>query len=225
MKASHASFIALLLTAAMSPALSQGVDPRIHKLCIEAKDYAGCVRAMRGDPTPAESGRVINSQGADIAEGNQCPVGHAYIGGGNCQAVRCEYNSSGFNSLGHEQLIAGIKDTEGKDIWGCKFSFWEGSGVLRLSGAVTRASNNPKCPPGEPRPGFNSSCQTAASNWKTAAMSSEEKLGTDQSCDLKLLPYQCSYNAYLEANPTLKKWANLNPELASNERRRLRSID
>ena len=29
------------------------VDPKIHKLCIEAKDYAGCVRAMKGDTSPA----------------------------------------------------------------------------------------------------------------------------------------------------------------------------
>ena len=30
------------------------VDPKIHKLCVEAKDYVGCVKAMKG-----ESGRCI----------------------------------------------------------------------------------------------------------------------------------------------------------------------
>ena len=58
------------------------VDPKIHKLCIEAKDYAGCVRAMNGDATMTTI-REIRSQGADMAEGNQCPSGFAYVGGGN----------------------------------------------------------------------------------------------------------------------------------------------
>lgn len=157
---------ALILVNAFSGSALAQVEPKIHKLCIEAKDYAGCVRAMKGESTsPPASSRVINSQGADIAEGNQCPAGYAYLGGGNCQYVSCEYNSAGFNALGHDQLIAGKKDSAGKDIWGCKFSFWHGSGVLRLSGAVTRASNNPQCPAGEPTIGFNSTCQTAPKNW------------------------------------------------------------
>lgn len=133
------------------------IDPSIHKLCIEAKDYVGCVRAMRGE-TSTESTRTITSQGADVAEGNQCPTGYAYIGGGNCQDVRCEYG--GATSLGHDQLIAGLKDKEGKDAWGCNRSFWHGAGVLRLTGAVVRTTINPECPAGEPSPGFNSTCQT-----------------------------------------------------------------
>lgn len=47
-----------LLLAVSLPAFAE-VDPKIHKLCIEAKDYAGCVRAMKGDTMP--STRVINS--------------------------------------------------------------------------------------------------------------------------------------------------------------------
>ena len=109
------------------------VDPEIHKLCIEAKDYAGCVRAMKGDT----STRVINSQGADIAEGNQCPSGWAYVGGGNCQQVTCDYdrvNGLGL-SEGHDQRVAG------KANWKCKGSFWYGAGVMRLTGNA-RASIN-----------------------------------------------------------------------------------
>ena len=45
------------------------VDAKTHKLCIEEKDYAGCVRAMKGD-TSSSNSRTITSQGADIAEGN-----------------------------------------------------------------------------------------------------------------------------------------------------------
>ena len=141
-----------------APVMAQ-VDPKIHKLCIEAKDYAGCVRAMTG--SSEASSRLVTSQGVDIAEGNQCNAGFAYIGGGNCQDVRCEYNSSGFNALGHDGLVAGKKDSSGKDIWGCKYNFWMGSGVLRLSGGVTRTTNNKECPPGEPQLGYNNTCQTA----------------------------------------------------------------
>lgn len=112
---------AIFLALFPAPVMAQ-VDPKIHKLCIEAKDYEGCVRAMKGTTEPVS--RQITSQGADIAEGNQCTAGFAYIGGGNCQDVRCEYNSSGFNALGHDGLIAGKKDNAGNDVWGCKFSFW-----------------------------------------------------------------------------------------------------
>jgi hypothetical protein len=129
-----------------APVMAQ-VDPKTHKLCIEAKDYAGCVRAMNGDSlAPA---RQVNSQGADIAEGNQCPASFAYIGGGNCQQVYCQYPSS---DLGHDQIVAG------KPGWGCKYNWLRGPGELRL-GAVGRATQNLKCPPGEPPIGYNSTCQ------------------------------------------------------------------
>ena len=83
----RASLLSVLVLGA-SPAMAQGVvEPAIHKLCVEAKDYAGCVRAMKGEANPTS--RVINSQGADISEGNKCPSGYAYIGGGNCQNVIC----------------------------------------------------------------------------------------------------------------------------------------
>ena len=82
-----ASFV--VTAGCITPVRAGDVDPSIHKLCVEAKDYAGCVRSMKGDT----SVRVINSQGADVAEGNQCPSGYAYVGGGNCQEVKCIYNS------------------------------------------------------------------------------------------------------------------------------------
>lgn len=43
---------ALLITA--HPAMAQSVDPKVHKLCIEAKDYAGCVKAMTSAPAAQE---------------------------------------------------------------------------------------------------------------------------------------------------------------------------
>jgi hypothetical protein len=145
----------------VAPVMAQ-VDPKIHKLCSEAKDYAGCVRAMTGDASPPTTTRVITSQGADIAEGNQCPAGSAYVGGGNCQQVTCQYNPSlGFVALGHDPILAG------KPGWKCKWSFWEGAGVLRLTGAAFRASNNPTCPMGEPPIGYNSTCQVGTEGKET----------------------------------------------------------
>lgn len=139
--------VCVALVLGISPAvLAQMVDPKIHKLCVEAKDYAGCVRAMRGEtssPTPQG-----NAKGPDTSEGNQCPVGFAYIGGGNCQQVYCQYPAT---DMGHNQIIAG------KPGWGCKYHWWQGAGELRL-GAVGKVSFNPKCPPGEPPIGYNSTC-------------------------------------------------------------------
>lgn len=175
------SALALLIAAPLN-ARAQ-VEPGIHKLCLEAKDYLGCVKAMKGETTQTGS-RVINSQGADIAEGNQCTAGFAYIGGGNCQNVQCFYPSS---DLGHDQLIAGKKDSQGKDIWGCKYNWLRGAGELRLTGAVTRTSNNPKCPPGEPQLGFNNTCQTEGrpatygeSDWKDAINKQEKTNRSNQ---------------------------------------------
>lgn len=144
------------LSFAAAPVSAGVVDQKVHKLCIEAKDYAGCVRAMNGDTTP--SSRTITQQGGDIPDGNQCTAVFAYIGGGNCQDVRSIYPSS---DLGHDSLIAGKKDKDGKDVWGCKYNWLRGAGELRLSGAVTRTTNNPACPSGEPVLGYNSTCQTA----------------------------------------------------------------
>ena len=43
--------IALVAGLLGGPVIAQ-VDPKIHKLCIEAKDYSGCVRAMTSAPQP-----------------------------------------------------------------------------------------------------------------------------------------------------------------------------
>ena len=45
--------LALLLLAVSLPAFAE-VDSKIHKLCIEAKDYAGYVRAIKGEIVPSE---------------------------------------------------------------------------------------------------------------------------------------------------------------------------
>lgn len=203
--------------AVVNPVQAGDVDPSIHKLCVEAKDYAGCVRAMKGDTS--NTSRQIRSQGADIAEGNQCPSGFAYVGGGNCKEVKCVYNSNGLGfDFGHDQRVAGKAD------WGCKSSFWYGAGIMQLEGNA-RASINPKCPPGEPPVGYNSTCQKPPLGWESPSEKAEREEKDVPKCDFKLRPYDCSYNTYLEANPSMKEWAELNPEMASKERLRLQSVD
>ena len=200
------------------PVLAE-VDPKIHKLCIEAKDYAGCVRAMKGDAITTTI-REIRSQGADIAEGNQCPAGFAYVGGGNCMEVKCVYNTAtglGFDT-GHDPRVAGKAD------WKCKYSFWYGAGVMQLQGNA-RASINPECPPGEPEIGYNSTCQKAPAGWESPSAKAAREKREGPKCDFKLQKYGCSYDTYLVANPGMRKWAELNPEMAAKERARLGSID
>ena len=207
----------LLFIAAASKANPQ-VEPSIHKLCIEAKDYAGCVRAMKGDTS--NTTRQIRSQGADIAEGNQCPSGFAYVGGGNCMEVKCVYNTAtglGFDT-GHDQRVAGKAD------WGCKGSFWYGAGVMQLQGSA-RASINPECPPGEPQIGYNSTCQKPPAGWESPSEKAARERREAPKCDFRLRQYKCSYKAYLDANPAMKKWAELNPEMAKKESFRLQSLD
>jgi len=216
-------FLALPALLVSTPALAE-VDPKIHRLCVEAKDYSGCVRSMKGDIAPTT--RVINSQGADIAEGNQCPSGSAYMGGGNCQQVQCEYTSvTAVRALGHDSLIAGKIDKYGKDVWGCSYKLFLGRGRLRLTGAVLRTTNTPKCPTGEPKLGFNNTCQTSAKDWLSPEATAIKIEIEGPKCDFKLKAYDCSYDAYLVANPAMKQWAVLNPAMAEKERIRLQSID
>ena len=67
------------------PFANANVDPEIHKLCIPATDYLGCVKAMTTKSTDIPSMRMIDG-GVELS-GNSCPINYAYIGGGNCREV------------------------------------------------------------------------------------------------------------------------------------------
>jgi hypothetical protein len=49
-----AAFCVFAAGAMQLSALAQQVDPKIHKLCIEAKDYSGCVKSMTSAPATEE---------------------------------------------------------------------------------------------------------------------------------------------------------------------------
>ena len=44
---------------------------------------------------------------------------------------------------------------------------------------------------------------------------------TSVDCGRVLQFYKCNYEAYLDANPSVKAWADANPDLAAKERKRL----
>jgi len=168
--ASHAAYLEsfqvsgrllLLSTLILAPAFAN-VDPKIAEFCLKAQDFQGCVKSMSGDSSGSTTTiRQIQQRGADIAEGNQCPEGYAYLGGGNCREVQCRYGKSATG--GHDYRLAGKKTSYGSDRWSCETKFiYRGS--LRFSESETRAYNNPNCPLGEPEVGYNSTCDTMSFN-------------------------------------------------------------
>ena len=134
------------------------VDPKMLKLCIEAKDYAGCVRAMKGEAMPTS--RVINSLGADIAEGNSCPAGYAYRGGGNCQEVKCTMDD------GNDPMLGGKNHKCGNAPF---FSGYIGRMTLRWGEATSRSFTDVNCPSGVPKVGWTSTCNYASADWESPA--------------------------------------------------------
>ena len=132
------------LSLPLTPALAVEVDPVIHKLCIEAKDYLGCVKAMSGDSTSSER------QSVDIdmirTSGNSCPSTHAYTGAGYCEKVICIRNYRG-----HDYRLGGKG-------WSCR-----GGNTLQFQGSPIRATSDERCPLVEPEVGKNNSCQNGLS--------------------------------------------------------------
>ncbi len=85
---------------------------------------------------------------------NSCPTGSAYVGNGSCREVQCDYPVDYFkSSKGHNPIVAG------KSTWSCKYSFWFGAGLLKLSDIIIPAIHNPNCPEGIPNIGWNSTCE------------------------------------------------------------------
>ena len=88
-----------------------------------------------------------------------------------------------------------------------------------------RASINAECPLGEPQIGYNSTCRKAPDGWESPSEKAARREREGPKCDFKLKAYDCSYDAYLVANPAMKQWSELNPAMAEQERARLQSID
>lgn len=135
---------AVLLTA---PALAQ-VDPKVHKLCVEAKDYQGCVKAMTsgasGQENSPSSVRII--EGERELTGNSCPADMAYAGSGWCSDVICVGRSSG-----HSPGLGGKN-------WSCPKIFGMGY-AMSWGNSKVKATYDPSCPKEAPEIGWRSSCE------------------------------------------------------------------
>ena len=138
--------IATIGLALPTPLLAE-VDQKIHKLCIEAKDYAGCVKAMTTsseEKTP--SLRLI--EGERELTGNSCPADFAYSGAGYCTKVICTWEMGG-----HAQDLGG-------KTWSCSGGILQ-KPSLRWGNETVKATSDPSCPPNPPARGWQSSCEEA----------------------------------------------------------------
>lgn len=143
----RSALVALAVAAGSLPALAGAVDPEIHKLCVEAKDYGGCVKAMKGESSEPSSVRVIDAGPEKVP--NSCPTGYAYTGSGYCTRVGCLGASRN-----HPELA-------GKN-WSCKRRSWA-IGQLSLvykSGDTIPAKYDSMCPNVEPGRGYRNSCES-----------------------------------------------------------------
>ena len=146
--------LAPFLLAVSLPAFAE-VDPEIHKLCIEAKDYSGCVRSMKGETSTETTINQIQRQGANLTEGNNCPAGHAYSGGGYCYRVVCL--KSGLFGYVNDPELAG----KGISCRGGAESHWD------QKSQPIRASFDKNCPSIELGIGLQSTCQMRSTKQQT----------------------------------------------------------
>ena len=148
------------------------VDPDIHKLCLPAADYTGCVNSQSKKTIPISKEKII-IQESNNSVANSCPSGKAYVGNGLCREVKCDYPMNTFKAAkGHDQMVAG------KSNWKCKQHFFKGVGLLTLGEEFTKAENNPICPKTEPALGWNSSCEKINKNPTIINLKDDSELNT-----------------------------------------------
>ena len=138
--------IALATSSCARNSAQGSIDSEVHKMCLQAKDYIGCIKAQSGQSNSIE---VFNNPGTASARGNSCSAGYAYIGNGYCREVQCIDRTA--TSRGNDQIISGKK-------WRCKNEFFS-TYSLNLGAEQTRGGNDSSCPAGEPKIGWTSTCE------------------------------------------------------------------
>lgn len=133
----------LLLAAVPLPGRTQGFDSTTHKLCSEARDYMGCVKANTKS-TSGDGQKAKTAESQLVATPNSCPTGYAYSGAGNCKNVLCTWEA------GDDQGLAG-------KAWKCSGGVQKQ--FLRWGNNVVKANVDSKCPPRQPRVGWQSTCE------------------------------------------------------------------
>ena len=125
--------LSLLAALALPTAVNANVDPKVHKLCLPAADYLGCVKAMTTNSTDIPTMRMIDG-GVELS-GNSCPMNIAYLGGGICrevkQNIRVPYNPQmiGLMAAGWEPELGLLAPSVGLEL-----------------GVTAKAVIDPKCP-------------------------------------------------------------------------------
>ena len=144
-------FLLLALTAGlMSPIAAKAeVDPKIHKMCLQAKDYLGCVQAQKNGTNPSPT---VVIDGGVSPTGNACPLGFAYSGNGYCREVTCVMTGDNHLDLGGKDHACG-----NAPFW----SGWIGRMILDWGKTTVRATLDPSCPTKPPEIGWRSSCTQA----------------------------------------------------------------
>ena len=128
------------------PAFGQ-VDPKIHKICLEAKDYQGCVSSHINYKEQSQNTKTIRVvEGEREVTGNTCPNNFAYSGAGTCTNVICVH------------LYKGNDPNLGGKLWEC-----EGDGFTRpelhWGDQTIKAAYDPACPKEPPGIGWRNSCE------------------------------------------------------------------
>jgi hypothetical protein len=149
---------ASLFAAAAAPALAN-VDPDVHKLCVDARDYAGCIQMQQQG---AESPTKLSL--------NACPAGHAYSGAGYCTRVICDSPRGGMitrmvlSSDGHDPELAGKGNK-------CpRTGLFSRNGSLRWGTDTVAAANDPACPDMPLQVGWQNTCLMETGEVKPTAI-------------------------------------------------------
>ena len=132
----------LLAVLSLPTSVHANVALEVHKLCLSATDYSGCVKlnssTLGNQKINVDIDAIKNS-------GNFCPSNYAYVGGGYCQALACRDDAL------HDYRL------RGKGWRGCAKNFFRKS--MFFKGPTVRATTDDKCPLVEPELGRNNSCQ------------------------------------------------------------------
>ena len=145
--------------AAVLPAAAN-IDPELHQLCVDARDYAGCVEMQQRPVAPGEPARL-----------NACPAGHAYSGAGYCTRVICQSPRGGvftriiLSSDGHDPDLAGKGNK-------CpRTGLISRTGSLRWGTDTVPAAHDPDCPNVNLDVGWQNSCMLSSNRVTPAATS------------------------------------------------------
>ena len=146
-------FLLAPLILGLAAPVQARVDPEVHKLCLKASDYKGCVEAQSG----AVKSKPI------VLTGNKCPKDFAYIGDGLCREVvrKTVLFTKAFMAMPALVVYrnAGNKSIDSIGLWRAGNSLKPtGRHFSILGDAVTKTISDQKCPAKEPAIYTNSTC-------------------------------------------------------------------